>query len=157
LTHAVRRIIIGSRGWCAACALEVRPMKFVCRGMLLTAALAGLGLFVPCGTVAAQGKAEKITTIDGVELHGMVFQSPKAKAPTVILLHAIGDSGMKKSYVALAEALQPEYSVMTFDFRGHGKSKDIIPDKFWAVQLNKQLIKGASPKKTTIEYADYQQ
>jgi alpha-beta hydrolase superfamily lysophospholipase len=132
-------------------------MNNVFRGMFLAAALAGLGLMVPCGRVAAEGKPEKITTVDGVELHGMFYQSPKAKAPTIILLHAIGDSGMKKSYVALAEALQPEYSVMTFDFRGHGKSKDIDPMKFWAVQLNKQLIKGASPKKTTIEYADFAQ
>jgi pimeloyl-ACP methyl ester carboxylesterase len=136
-------------------------MLNVCRGVLLAAALAGVALIFSGSRLEAQGggggggKAEKITTVDGVDLHAMFFQSPKAKAPTVILLHEIGDSGLKKSYTALAEALQPEYSVMTFDFRGHGKSKDIDPAKFWAVQANQKLVKGASPKKSTIELADF--
>jgi len=131
-------------------------MMKVCRGVLVAAALAGPGLMMlPSGRVAAQGTPEKFTTIDGVDLHGMFYKSAKDKAPTVILLHAIGDSGMKKSYTDLALALQPEYSVLTFDFRGHGKSKDIDPQKFWAVQANAKLVKGASPKKTSIELADF--
>jgi alpha-beta hydrolase superfamily lysophospholipase len=131
-----------------------------CRGLLLSGLLVGLGLFLPCGRVAAQAKAGdkgepvKITTIDGVDLHGMFFQSPKKDAATIILVHALGDKGLQKSYLGLAEKLQPNYSVMAFDLRGHGKSKDIDPAKFWLHPANVKMVKGA-PKKTTIEYVDF--
>jgi hypothetical protein len=132
----------------------------VCRGTLAAAVLVGLGLVVPTNQLAAQlnePESVTITTVDGVQLHGSFYQSAKAKAPTVILLHKIGDSAVnKKLYTGLAEALQPNYSVMVFDFRGHGKSKDITPADFWKVGVNNaKNIKGAGPKKNTIEYADF--
>ena len=59
-------------------------MMSVSRGMFPAAAVLALGLFVTGGPVAAQpqGKADavRITTVDGVELHGTFFVSPTAKA-----------------------------------------------------------------------------
>jgi predicted esterase len=134
-------------------------MKGITHVVLLTAALFGAALIVLPGPLAAQGKGGepvKITTIDGVELHGMFYAGAKPKAPTVIVLHAIGDSAVnKKLYTSLAESLQPNYSVMLFDFRGHGKSKEVNPQEFWKFPGNQQGIKGGNPKKTTIEQGDF--
>ncbi len=132
-------------------------MRNVCRGLLLLS-LAAVVAFACNGIVPAQGgeagEGVKITTVDGVELHGLFFQSSKKDAPTVIVLHAIGDSGTKKVYLDLARTLQPNYSVMTFDFRGHGKSKEIDPEKFWAIPTNAKLVKGFK-KKTSVELSDF--
>jgi pimeloyl-ACP methyl ester carboxylesterase len=134
-------------------------MMKVCRGTFAAGALVGLGLLVPCNKLCAQQAQPdpvNITTVDGVSLHGSFYKSAKAKAPTVIVLHRIGDSAVnKKAYIALAEALQPEYSVMLFDFRGHGKSEDVAAD-FWKVPMNMKMIKGAKANKNSIEYADFQ-
>jgi hypothetical protein len=137
----------------------------VCRGVLLAGALAMCAVLVVDGRVAAQGAAVgaqaepvKITTVDGVELHGTFYKSAKTKAPTVIMLHALGDGAVaSKAYRNLAETLQPKYSVLLFDFRGHGKSKEVDPTVFWkyATYNNPRTIKGGSPKKATIEYNDF--
>jgi hypothetical protein len=136
-------------------------MMQVRRGMVVACALVGLCWGVPCNPLHAQEKPAapdpvNIDTVDGVQLHGAFYQSPKAKAPTVIILHRIGDSALnKKAYISLAEALQPNYSVMLFDFRGHGKSKDVTPADFWKVPMNFKGIKGANPKKASIEYVEF--
>jgi len=134
-------------------------MLNVSRRLLLAAMVVSLGGVCAAGRLEAQpaGKGEpvKITTIDGVDLHGMFFVSPKKDAPMVILLHPLGagETGHTKNYISLAEKLQPNYSVMTFDFRGHGKSKDIDPKIFRKFPPN-QGVKGG-PMKTTIEYAEF--
>ncbi len=131
-------------------------MMSVYRGVFLAGAVLALGIAIPPSQVPAQdgkgGEAVKITTIDGVELHGTFYPGEKPKSPTIIMLHAIGDSAVnKKDYISLAQALQPNYAVMLFDFRGHGKSKDVTPE-FWKYKLNFAGIKGANPKKMTIEF-----
>jgi predicted esterase len=140
--------------------LEEVSMSKVSRRLLLAAIVVALGGIFAAGRLDAQpagagkGEAVKITTIDGVDLHATFFASPKKDAPTVILLHAIGETGgHSKNYISLAQTLQPNYSVMTFDFRGHGKSKDIDPMIFRKFPLN-QSVKG-NPKGTTIEYGDF--
>jgi pimeloyl-ACP methyl ester carboxylesterase len=133
-------------------------MRNVCRGFFLAGLVLGSAAIAPGSRLAAQegkGEAVKITTVDGVDLHGLYFQSKAKEAPTIIVLHAIGDSAVhKKNYTALAESLQPSYSVMLFDFRGHGKSKEIAADLFWKVPQNAKMVKGF-PKATTIDQKDF--
>lgn len=138
-------------------------MTNVRRGFILAGLLAGLSTFLLGGDLVAQkkgkkdkGEAVKITTVDGVELHGLFYPSPKKEAPTVILLHAIKERGSSKSYMSLAEALQPNYTVMLFDFRGHGKSKDIQPELFWSKPQNQMFVK-SNRKKSVIDFADFKQ
>lgn len=135
-------------------------MLHVSRGMLLAGVLAGIALL--CGTRPAtaqngNGEAVRIPTVDGVTLHGMFYPSAKNKkdAPTIIFLHKFGDKGLQKSYYGLAEALQANYSVMLFDFRGHGKSKDIKPEEFWRQPFNAQNVRGAKATSTTIEHSQF--
>ena len=132
-------------------------MKSVCRGWLPMGAFVA-ALLVPAGPALAQkgkeGEPVKITTVDGVDLHGSFYASPKKDAPTVIVLHKIGEPALnRKDYKGLAEKLQPYCSVMLFDFRGQGRSRDIDATKFWSEPFNKQHVKGA-PKKMTLELAD---
>jgi len=137
-------------------------MLHAIRGLLFAALAVALGLGL--GSLRAEAQAAgkeakkagdpvKITTVDGVDLHGLFFPSPKKDAPTVILLHPLGETGMTKSYTSLAESLQPNCSVLCFDFRGHGKSKDIDPALFRKYPGNSR-VKGDF-KKTTIEYGDF--
>jgi len=139
------------------------PMRQVSRGLLLSAVLvAAFGVASGRATAQAAAKGEaprggepvKFTTIDGVDLHGLFFQSAKKDAPTVMFIHALGDKAQRKEHLALAQELQASCSVLLFDLRGHGKSKDIDPEKFWKYGPNAKLVKGA-PKKTTIEYVDF--
>jgi len=87
----------------------------------------------------------RIVTVDGVRLTGHFYASSKRNAPAVIMLHPIGDGKSSKSqeWKALAEALQKaNYSVITFDFRGHGESTSFdSTDAFWAQPANKSFVK----------------
>jgi hypothetical protein len=133
-------------------------MLHAIRGLLFAALTVALGFWLSGVRADAQppakaGETVKITTVDGVDLHGLFFPSPKKDAPTVILLHPLGETGMTKSYTGLAESLQANYSVMCFDFRGHGKSKDIDPLLFRKYRGNER-VKGG-PMKATVEYGDF--
>lgn len=120
------------------------------------------GLFVLCSLVvlpaAAQERSEKVrvTTVDSVELIGNFYPctDPKIKNPaTVLMLHPVG-SPPKKNWTNLAETLQKKFAVMTFDFRGHGNSTEILPETFFNYPFNKQYVK-TSPGKSTIDYKDF--
>jgi len=133
-----------------------------CRGPLVVAALLGfwtLTITTPARAQPAKPDPVKITTVDGVELHGSFYGSPKKQAPVIICLHNIGagETGTSKNWVSLAETLQPNFNVLLFDFRGHGKSKNIDPMDFWNMSKfpdNAKLVKGA-PKKDTIDVTDF--
>jgi len=134
-------------------------MIHVCRAAVLAMALLTLAIICSDGPARAQGTKDgakgepvKITTVDGVDLHGMFFPSSKKDAPTVILLHTLGENGHNKNYLSFAEGMQGDYSVMTFDFRGHGKSKDIDPAIFRKFPQNQRIGNG---KKTTIEFTEF--
>jgi hypothetical protein len=132
-------------------------MLSVRRGQLWAGLSALVGLF---GILAfeAQGggdRGEKVrfTTVDGVEIQGTFFTG-KRNAPTIMMLHALGEDSRKKSWVSLAESLNKEgYAVLTFDFRGHGQSTAIDSSLFWKIANNVAAVKGA-PKKESIEYKD---
>ena len=124
-------------------------------GSLMLAALFGV-----CSLPQAQGqgkdKGEKVrfTTVDGVELHGMFYASSKRNAPTIMMLHALEQDSRKKAWVSLAETLNNKgFSVLTFDFRGHGQSTELDPAEFWKWPANASLVKGA-PKKASMEVKD---
>ena len=54
----------------------------------------------------------------------------------------------------LAEELQKkDFCVLAFDFRGHGDSTTVEPDKFWTTPYNKSLVK--SKNKTAIDYKNF--
>ncbi len=137
-------------------------MLQVFRGTVPAGVLAGVALLFGTAPVMAQGakgEAVHIDTVDGVRLRGMFYASPKKNAPTIIFLHKIGDKALQqKIYTGLAEALQPDYSVMLFDFRGHGKSKDINNTaEFWKQPFNVQNIRGGKPNsnKSNLEHGEF--
>jgi hypothetical protein len=121
----------------------------------------------------AGGEKIRIPTIDGVDLHATFFSSknPKVKnPPVIIMLHPLGENSTKKPWVTLAESLRSQATVVTFDFRGHGQSTDVDPQKFWSLPLtlctnpalatfNATNIKGgqqgARTQKATIEFKEF--
>lgn len=103
----------------------------------------------------AMGEKVRFSSVDGVDLQGSFYASSKRSAPTVLMLHAIGEDSHKKGWVGLAEELQKSgFSVLTFDFRGHGNSTDVQPDQFWKHGHNTNLIKG-SKGKSSIHFKNF--
>jgi pimeloyl-ACP methyl ester carboxylesterase len=111
--------------------------------------LLGVALLVGLGANPARA-AEKPTKVqfetgDGVTLQGSFWQGGKGKEePTVLLLHKIGSDSHKDGWDSLAGKLQEKgYSVLSFDFRGHGNSQT-VDTKFWsaAFAYNARGIKG---------------
>jgi len=120
----------------------------------------------------AGGVAEQVTTADGFLLSGMFHKSEKQAdtSPVVILLYPPGkDNDMTKGeWGGLTKQLNKEgFHVFRFDWRGHGKSKEIAnPEKFWNLDrsnpwtgpTNTASIKNAPPKKPIKEdfvYGDF--
>jgi hypothetical protein len=112
--------------------------------------------------VRAQGNANtvpaRIVTVDGVELSGTFYPSPKKNAPTVLLLHPIGDGKSTKldGWDALANTLQKSgFTVMMFDFRGHGDSTTIKNlTEFTKYPINR-AVKLDPKNPTQIEVKNY--
>jgi hypothetical protein len=112
----------------------------------------------------AQEKSERvrITTVDSVELLANYYACSDAKVknpPVIIMLHPIGESSQKKPWVALAEALQKKFSVVTFDFRGHGNSTEVVPETFWKFPANRsnnsKAVGAAAATKNTIDIKEF--
>jgi hypothetical protein len=100
------------------------------------------------GAARAADKASKVTfdTIDGVTLQGSFYQGKKDE-PTVLLLHKLGGDSHKDGWDSLAEKLNDKgYSVLSFDFRGHGGSTAVDPAKFGgrAFLWNQKFIRGGA-------------
>jgi alpha-beta hydrolase superfamily lysophospholipase len=125
-------------------------------------ALACIAFLAEGNFAHAQGKEPepdpvKIITVDGVRLNAVFYPSPKKNSPAVIMLHPIGDGKSSKSreWKGLATTLQKNgYSVVTFDFRGHGESTSIdSPNVFWTVPANRNFVR--TKDKATIEVKDF--
>ena len=127
------------------------PYKVI---MLLSAGLSLAGAVLGDNTVQAQ-EPVKITTVDGIRINAVFYPSAKKGAPTVIMLHPIGEGKSIKlpGWKTLAESLQKnDYSVLMFDFRGHGESTAIDDMKdFLSYPINRFPLK----EKETIDYKDY--
>jgi alpha-beta hydrolase superfamily lysophospholipase len=131
----------------------------------LRLALGILALALLCHPEAsrADSKRHTIETIDGVKLKANLWTGGKDGA-TVILLHNFDKTGgdsTKDGWNALAEALNKAgHTVISFDFRGHGQSLEVDPDKFWHAEFgyNSKYVKFKRDKEgklpTTITTAD---
>lgn len=113
------------------------------------------------GTVKAESESINFRTHDGVLLSGKFYASPKPKdGASIILLHDFtfkkgGDSsqdGWEKLALDLQAAGQ---SVLSFDFRGHGKSVGVNPN-FW-VQPHNVILPGAkmATKPAKINFSEF--
>ena len=112
-----------------------------------------------------KGERERIATVDGVDLNAKFYPCRDAKSknpPVVLMLHPLGESSAKKNWQALAEVLSEKAAVLTFDFRGHGQSTDILPEQFWKIPFNKNVShiknanKSALENKNTIEFKEFE-
>ena len=123
-----------------------------------------VSLLLACLAVAAlpavsRGQANKpqkilLETFDKVQLQGSWYTGGDGpKSPVVIFLHKIGGNRQQDGWDALAQALQDKgFAVLSFDFRGHGDSKTVKPE-FWTLcRSNLNGIKGANPKKESIDW-----
>jgi hypothetical protein len=73
------------------------------------------------------------------------------------MLHALGSDSGQNGWDQLATELQKKgCAVLTFDFRGHGKSTDVDAG-FWKDVKNQQMVRGYNPNKPKerISYKDF--
>jgi pimeloyl-ACP methyl ester carboxylesterase len=130
-------------------------------GASLAVALVGLTA-APASAQAAKAPEEKsFRSADGVKLRGLFYKSPRgAAAPVVVLLHAYKANPDEAIWSDVAKRLVGlGYHVFRFDFRGHGKSTDVVPDEFWANPINRALVR-VSPGMTaatdnSIKFEDF--
>ena len=95
----------------------------------------GLVLIVSAQGLFAQGDTKvKFDTVDGVTIRGNLYISAKGdKSPTILMLHPLntvkdkkpGDQMMDGWQELAKELHKAGYSVLTFDFRGHGDSTSV--------------------------------
>jgi hypothetical protein len=121
--------------------------------------LAAAALLAANGSVRAQGPENvNIVTADGVKLRGHFYAAGKKCQATVIMLHPIGEGKSMKvaEWKHLAESLQKaDYSVLMFDFRGHGDSTEIAqPKDFWSKPVNSANVK-VKKQGDEIDVKDY--
>lgn len=110
-------------------------------------------LVVPCGLRAQDAATEDteedeqflkgstetiIQTIDGVYLnvHYWLPDKPKnpKETPIVLMLHMRGRS--QRDWFPMAKELQEKgFAVCTFDFRGHGQSREVNPEVYQPVEI----------------------
>jgi len=127
---------------------EEIPMHSLWRLSLLAGLFALSLALLPASGVLAQDKDKdknkkddnikpvSFPTYDGVKISGKLYKNSSGKRDAVvILLHDFTEKGGKSeadNLPALAEALYEDgYSVLTFDFRGFGESKEIRKETFW--------------------------
>src|SRR5438552_2217992 len=114
------------------------PQSFVSRLFLFAGMLCLFALPAPRALAADKDEKKKgkeydevkFDTVDQVEIHGRFYASDKQKkAPAVLVLTKLGGDIRQDGWDRLAEALKKEgYSVLLFDFRGCGDSKNVSPD-----------------------------
>jgi len=122
--------------------------------------VAGLVLALTAGLGYSQNKTNKedisFETFDGVMIKGTFYPSTKANAPVVMFVHKFGLDRTKGGWDDLATHLQEKgYNVMSFDFRGHGGSTNVKPDRFWSYPPNRNLINRYTKDKKTISFKDF--
>ena len=132
------------------------------RSTLLLVPVAGLVLAFSAGPGYSQEKGNKedigFETFDGVMIKGSFYPSAKdaGKSPVVMLMHKYGSDRSKGGWDDLASHLQAQgYCVLSFDFRGHGGSTQIRPEKFWKYAFNAQNVKHSDVGKKTISFKEF--
>src|SRR5262245_13296755 len=149
-------------------------MHCIVRGLVAMTA-AGLVALVPAATAAQdQKKGDDISfvTPDGLRLFGTWYKADR-NACTIIMLHAYGpkENSSKGEWQVLARTLNEKgFAVLTFDFRGHGRStaartfedKKLFCDltrsphnQFAGLQLNPDTLDGIRVKDFQAGYFPY--
>src|SRR5688572_7747708 len=98
----------------------------------------------------------RFVTADGVTIFGTFYKGPKA-APTVLMLHGLGatENRSKKNWIELAKTLQKDFSVLTFDFRGHGESTEVDGKLYASFKPNQYATKGGfRADRTRLDFKD---
>jgi len=105
-------------------------------------------------------KAVSFSSADGVELQGTIYKSVKGPgSPCVILLHSLFADPNKGDWDGLALTLAEKYTVLRFDFRGHGKSFVIDAKKFWANPVNVRYmptLANKNPHPVRLDFKDFE-
>ena len=119
-------------------------------------------VFSCLGLAAAARSAEpervRFVTADFAEIQGLYYPGDQGiKSPAVLMIHPLGGSIEMAGWSDLAKKLQEKhFAVLTFDFRGHGNSVNVMP-QFWTAEMTNQGLKGyrAAKPKTTISHNDF--
>jgi len=107
-------------------------------------------------------KAVTFNSADGVELQGTLYKSAKGPAsPCVILLHSLFTDPNKGDWDGLALTLAEKgFTVLRFDFRGHGKSFVVDAKKFWSPQVMNANYMPAlarkNPPPVRVDFKDFE-
>jgi hypothetical protein len=126
----------------------------------LAAALAVV-LFGAAAQAQNAPEEKSFRTADGVKLRGLFYKSAKGgAAPVVLMLHAYKANPDEAVWADTAKRLVGQgYNVFRFDFRGHGKSTDVVPDEFWTNPINKALVQVSrgttAASDASIKYEDF--
>jgi hypothetical protein len=89
-----------------------------------------------------------LQTIDGVYINARLWMPKEPKAPKetpiVLLLHMKGKS--QRDWYSFAQFLQEKgFAVCTFDFRGHGQSKEVNPEVYVNVNQAMKIAQARIP------------
>jgi hypothetical protein len=106
---------------------------------------------------ADAGRPVAFATADGVQISG-TFYPPGKRDACVLLLHPIGKGEHSRSagWDALAQSLNKQgYAVLSFDFRGHGKSTEVEPKRFWSVPSNAAQVRQKKGAPDEISFEDF--
>ena len=76
---------------------------------------------------AMKYKEEKVATSDGATLNVWYFETPK-RSPNYMVISCSGDGNMADNLELISQFLSAGYNVMTYDYRGYGKSSDFEID-----------------------------
>jgi pimeloyl-ACP methyl ester carboxylesterase len=128
-------------------------MRLFLQRLVWTFVLGAVVILSPALRAQKASEEVQFDTADKVEIHGSFYAPGKSKAPCVLLLHKLGGSRDENGWDQLARALQKDYAVLRFDFRGHGDSTNIGPG-FWRYPSN-ALIKGSARMPQKISYKDF--
>lgn len=106
-------------------------------------------------------KGVSFKSADGVELQGTLYKSAKGPAsPSVILLHSIFADPNKGDWDGLALSLAEKgFTVLRFDFRGHGKSFVVDAKTFWGNPINQKYmptLARKNPLPLNVKFADFE-
>ena len=63
---------------------------------------------------------ERDYQVNGLTIHTLIWENPQSEAPTLVILHGIGDSS--RLFAPVAARLAERRSVYALDLRGHGES-----------------------------------
>jgi pimeloyl-ACP methyl ester carboxylesterase len=122
-----------------------------------------LGLVAPLALaqpMPGDPKEETAETADGVKLRCRFYAATKeGNGSCAILMGDYTADPNAAQWDNLARFLAKDcgINVMRFDWRGHGQSKDVIPDKFWKESWNQLKVTGYNrkPIKASIDFKDF--